>query len=90
MTDTARQEIKPDICVIGAAAGGLAAAAAAAAFGVNVVLIEKGKVDGANSHGGSLPTKALLVAADRANVVRNGARYGVRAARAGAASCPSP
>ncbi len=39
---TSPQEIKPDICVIGAGAGGLAAAAAAAAFGVNVVLIGRG------------------------------------------------
>jgi pyruvate/2-oxoglutarate dehydrogenase complex dihydrolipoamide dehydrogenase (E3) component len=42
-----RQEIKPDLCVIGAGPGGLAAASAAAAFGVNVVLIERGPADGA-------------------------------------------
>jgi pyruvate/2-oxoglutarate dehydrogenase complex dihydrolipoamide dehydrogenase (E3) component len=84
MTETTRQEIKPDICVIGAGAGGLAAAAAAAAFGVNVVLIEKAKMAGAGPHGGSLPAKALLVAAERAQVARNGARFGARAARAGA------
>ncbi len=48
-----RQEIRPDICVIGAGAGGLAAAAAAAAFGVNVVLIEKGKMGGESLNGGA-------------------------------------
>ena len=35
--------LKPDICVIGAGSGGLSVAAAAAAFGVSVVLIEKGR-----------------------------------------------
>ena len=35
--------ITPDICVIGAGAGGLSVAAAAAAFGVPVVLIEKAR-----------------------------------------------
>jgi len=46
MTEDTRQQIKPDICVIGAGPGGLAAASAAAAFGVNVVLIEKAKMGG--------------------------------------------
>src|ERR1700744_3074188 len=64
-----RQEIRPDICVIGGGAGGLAAASAAAAFGVNVVLIENGKRDGAGS---ALRSKALLAAAERAQIARNG------------------
>ena len=38
--------LTPDICVIGAGSGGLSVAAAAAAFGVPVVLIEKGKMGG--------------------------------------------
>jgi pyruvate/2-oxoglutarate dehydrogenase complex dihydrolipoamide dehydrogenase (E3) component len=62
-----RQEIRPDICVIGGGAGGLAAASAAAAFGVNVVLVENGK-----RGGGALSSKALLVGADRAQTARNG------------------
>ena len=53
-----RQEIKPDICVIGAGAGGLSAAAAAAAFGVHVVLIEKTRMGGGNRNNGALPSKA--------------------------------
>jgi pyruvate/2-oxoglutarate dehydrogenase complex dihydrolipoamide dehydrogenase (E3) component len=86
MTEGTRQEIRPDICVIGGGAGGLAAASAAAAFGVNVVLIENGKMGG---EGGALPSKALLAAADRAQiarngVARNGARYFTSPARFGA------
>jgi pyruvate/2-oxoglutarate dehydrogenase complex dihydrolipoamide dehydrogenase (E3) component len=86
-TDSAaasRQQIRPDICVIGAGAGGLAAASAAAAFGVNVVLVEKGKMGGATRNRGALPSKALLAAAERANVVRNGERSGAKALRFGA------
>jgi len=75
-----RQDIKPDICVIGAGPGGLAAASAAAAFGVNVVLIEKGKMGGESLNCGSVPSKALLAAAAQAHTSRNGvmgARFGV-------------
>lgn len=78
-----RQQIKPDICVIGAGAGGLAAAAAAAAFGVNVVLIEKAKMGGESLNSGALPSKALLAAAERANAFRHGARFGIRSGRFG-------
>jgi pyruvate/2-oxoglutarate dehydrogenase complex dihydrolipoamide dehydrogenase (E3) component len=72
--------------VIGGGAGGLAAASAAAAFGVNVVLIDNGKMGGA---GCVLPSKALLVAADRAQIARNGvlrnrAKYLTGPARFGA------
>jgi pyruvate/2-oxoglutarate dehydrogenase complex dihydrolipoamide dehydrogenase (E3) component len=69
-----QQNIKPDICVIGAGPGGLAAASAAAAFGVNVVLIEKGKMGGESLNSGSVPSKALLAAAAQAHASRNGAR----------------
>ena len=40
------ETLRPDICVIGAGAGGLSVAAAAAAFGVSVVLVEKGRAAG--------------------------------------------
>ncbi|MGB6653885.1 MAG: FAD-dependent oxidoreductase, partial [Xanthobacteraceae bacterium] len=69
MTVERQQQIKPDICVIGA--GGLAAASAAAAFGVNVVLIEKAKMGGEALNSGALPSKALLAAAARANACRD-------------------
>src|SRR5580700_10637184 len=80
------QELEPDVCVIGAGAAGRAAASAAAAFGVPVVLIEKGtlggdRADGCN--GGSVPATALAVTAERANVIRNAAHFGLKAARFG-------
>jgi pyruvate/2-oxoglutarate dehydrogenase complex dihydrolipoamide dehydrogenase (E3) component len=76
------RQLTPDICVIGAGAGGLSAAAAAAAFGVPVVLIEKNRMGGESLNNGSLPSKALIVAAEHADMLRNGAPFGVRAAHA--------
>ena len=79
MTQELKQALKPDICVIGAGAAGRAAASAAAAFGVPVVLIEKGTL----GNGGSVPTTALAVTAERANIIRNAAHFGLKAARFG-------
>jgi pyruvate/2-oxoglutarate dehydrogenase complex dihydrolipoamide dehydrogenase (E3) component len=79
----AQQNKEPDICVIGGGAGGLAAAAAAAAMGVSVVLIEKGRMGGQSLNGGTVPSKALLAAAEHANAVRSGARFGVKTVRSG-------
>jgi pyruvate/2-oxoglutarate dehydrogenase complex dihydrolipoamide dehydrogenase (E3) component len=59
--------ITPDICVIGAGSGGLSVAAAAAAFGVPVVLIEKGRMGGECLNTGCVPSKALIAAARRAH-----------------------
>ena len=88
MTADQRPQIKPDICVIGAGAGGLAAASAAAAFGVNVVLIEKAKMGGEGLNSGSLPSKALLAVAERAQIFRQGAfrdaaHFGIKSPRFG-------
>ncbi|MGL4727385.1 MAG: dihydrolipoyl dehydrogenase family protein [Bosea sp. (in: a-proteobacteria)] len=58
--------LKPDICVIGAGSGGLSVAAAAAAFGVPVVLIEKGEMGGDCLNAGCVPSKALIAAGGRA------------------------
>src|SRR5689334_17906746 len=60
------EALRPDICVIGAGSGGLSVAAAAAAFGVPVVLIEKGKMGGDCLNAGCVPSKALLAAARHA------------------------
>src|ERR1700683_3511288 len=79
MTQELKQELKPDICVIGAGAGGRAAASAAAAFGVPVVLIEKGTLGG----GAGMPATALAVTAERATIIRNAAHFGLKAARFG-------
>jgi pyruvate/2-oxoglutarate dehydrogenase complex dihydrolipoamide dehydrogenase (E3) component len=79
MTQELKQALKPDICVIGAGVAGRAAASAAAAFGVPVVLIEKATLGGGN--GGSVPATALAVTAERANIIRKAARFGLNAAR---------
>jgi pyruvate/2-oxoglutarate dehydrogenase complex dihydrolipoamide dehydrogenase (E3) component len=75
------QTLTPDICVIGAGSGGLSVAAAAAAFGVPVVLVEKGKMGGDCLNYGCVPSKALLAAAKHAQAVRAGAGFGVAAQR---------
>ncbi|WP_417692778.1 dihydrolipoyl dehydrogenase family protein [Roseibium sp.] len=68
MTDTV---LTPDICVIGAGSGGLSLAAGAAAFGVEVVLVEKGRMGGDCLNYGCVPSKALLSSA-KAAFARNG------------------
>lgn len=74
--------IRPDMCVIGASAGGLSVAAAAAALDISVVLVEKGGLGGKSlQKTGCLPAQALLAAAARANSLRSGARFGVKAPR---------
>jgi pyruvate/2-oxoglutarate dehydrogenase complex dihydrolipoamide dehydrogenase (E3) component len=80
---TGREEIKPDICVIGGGAGGRAAASAAAAFGVNVILIENGTMGGDSVASGTLPAQALIAAAARADALRGGARFGAKTVRFG-------
>ncbi len=78
------QELKPDICVIGADAGGLSVAAAAAAFGVPAVLVENGGMGREYVKKiGRVPAQALMAAAARANAVRNGARFGMKTVRFG-------
>jgi pyruvate/2-oxoglutarate dehydrogenase complex dihydrolipoamide dehydrogenase (E3) component len=62
--------LTPDICVIGAGSGGLSAAMAAAAFGVPVVLIEKAKIGDDYLNTGSVPSKALVAVARRAELLR--------------------
>src|SRR5262245_38638444 len=69
--------LTPDLCVIGAGSGGLSVAAAAAAFGVPVVLIEKGKMGGDCLNYGCVPSKALLAAGKRAEALRRAGPFGV-------------
>ena len=68
--------LKPDICVIGAGSGGLSVAAAAAAFGVPVVLVEKGRMGGDCLNYGCVPSKALIAAGKHADALRHGAAFG--------------
>ena len=69
--------LQPDICVIGAGAGGLSVAAAAAALGVPVVLIERGKMGGDCLNYGCVPSKSLLAAAMHATAFAQAPRFGV-------------
>jgi pyruvate/2-oxoglutarate dehydrogenase complex dihydrolipoamide dehydrogenase (E3) component len=69
--------VKPDICVIGAGSGGLSVAAAAAAFGLAVVLIEKGRIGGDCLNYGCVPSKALIAAAKRARAGITSGMFGV-------------
>jgi pyruvate/2-oxoglutarate dehydrogenase complex dihydrolipoamide dehydrogenase (E3) component len=73
------ERLKPDICVIGAGSGGLSVAAAAAAFGVSVVLIEKGKMGGDCLNTGCVPSKSLIAAGKHARAIAQGGAFGVSA-----------
>jgi dihydrolipoamide dehydrogenase len=68
-----------DLVVLGAGSGGYAAAVRAAELGKSVALVEKDKVGGTCLHRGCIPTKALLHAAEVAEMAKDAAAYGVRA-----------
>ena len=74
------EQLKPDLCVIGAGSGGLSVAAGAAQLGAEVVLIERHKMGGDCLNYGCVPTKALLAAAKRAQAMRDCAPFGIRPA----------
>lgn len=71
------ETLKPDICVIGAGSGGLSVAAAAAAFGVSVVLIEKGEMGGDCLNTGCIPSKALIAAGKSAHTIQAAKAFGI-------------
>src|SRR2546427_8159264 len=73
------ERLTPDICVIGAGSGGLSVAAAAAAFGVPVVLVEKGNMGGDCLNTGCVPSKSLIAAAKRARAIAGAGAFGVSA-----------
>lgn len=66
-----------DLVVLGAGSGGYAAALRASELGMSVALVEKNKVGGTCLHVGCIPTKALLHAAEVADVSRDAAKFGV-------------
>ncbi len=68
-----------DVVVLGAGSGGYACALRAAQLGLSVALVEKGKLGGTCLHVGCIPTKALLHAAEVADVARESEQFGVRA-----------
>lgn len=71
--------LRPDICIVGAGSGGLSVAAAAAAFGVSVVLVERGRMGGDCLNTGCVPSKALIAAAAHAASIREAPAFGISA-----------
>jgi pyruvate/2-oxoglutarate dehydrogenase complex dihydrolipoamide dehydrogenase (E3) component len=69
--------LTPDICIIGAGAGGLSVAIAAAALKVPVVLVESARMGGECLNTGCVPSKALLAAAKRAETIRRAPPFGL-------------
>lgn len=64
------QTLQVDICIIGAGSGGLSVAAVTAQMGLNVVLIERGKMGGDCLNYGCVPSKSLLAAGKIAAIMR--------------------
>ncbi|MCZ4090475.1 dihydrolipoyl dehydrogenase family protein [Sinorhizobium psoraleae] len=71
--------LNPDICVIGGGAAGLSVAAGAAAFGVPVVLVERGRMGGDCLNFGCVPSKALIAAAKHVQAIRAAGEFGIAA-----------
>jgi dihydrolipoamide dehydrogenase len=68
-----------DVLILGAGSGGYACALRAAQLGLSVGLVEKGNLGGTCLHVGCIPTKALLHAAEVADLARDSATVGVLA-----------
>ena len=71
------EEIRADLCIIGAGSGGLSLAASTAQLGLKVVLIEKHKMGGDCLNYGCVPSKALIAAARRAQTMRTAGPFGI-------------
>ncbi|MEZ5852078.1 MAG: FAD-dependent oxidoreductase [Hyphomicrobiaceae bacterium] len=76
-TNTIGEEIKADLCIIGAGSGGLSLAASAAQIGLEVVLIEKHLMGGDCLNYGCVPSKAMIAAARRAQTMRTVGPFGI-------------
>lgn len=72
-----------DIVVLGGGSAGYATAIRAVELGMSAVVIEQDRVGGTCLHRGCVPTKALLHAAEVADVTREAAEYGVVASLGG-------
>ncbi len=66
-----------DLVILGGGSGGYAAALRGAELGLTVALVERDKLGGTCLHRGCIPTKALLHAAEVADVAREGEQFGV-------------
>jgi pyruvate/2-oxoglutarate dehydrogenase complex dihydrolipoamide dehydrogenase (E3) component len=72
------ERLTPRLCVIGAGSSGLSVAAGAAELKVPVVLIEKGRIGGGRLNTGCVPSKALIAAGRRAELIRTSAPFGIK------------
>lgn len=66
-----------DVVLLGGGTGGYVAAIRAKQLGLDVAVIEKGKLGGTCLHEGCIPTKAFLKSADVFEEVRHSAEFGV-------------
>lgn len=73
------EELRADICIIGAGSAGLSVAAGAARLGASTVLVEQGAMGGECLNTGCVPSKALLAAAKAAHAVRSAGAFGIEA-----------
>ena len=78
MTQTSATPALYDIVILGGGSGGYAAALRGSELGLKIALIEADKVGGTCLHRGCIPTKALLHAAEVADVARESHEFGVR------------
>jgi dihydrolipoamide dehydrogenase len=67
-----------DVVILGGGSGGYACALRAAQLGMKVALIDRAELGGTCLHRGCIPTKALLHAAEVADLAREGDQFGVR------------
>ena len=71
------EDIRADVCVIGAGSGGLNVASGAAQLGAKTVLIERGAMGGDCLNVGCVPSKALLHVAHTASLIRHAGPLGI-------------
>jgi dihydrolipoamide dehydrogenase len=72
-----------DVVILGGGSGGYATAFRATELGLSVALVEKDKFGGTCLHRGCIPTKALLHAAEVADLAREGEQFGVQTSLTG-------
>lgn len=71
------KDISTDILIIGAGAGGLGLASVASRLGINVTLLESGKMGGDCLNYGCVPSKALISCAKKMQNCKDADKYGI-------------
>lgn len=71
--------IQCDLAIIGGGAGGLSLASGCSQLGLNVVLVESGKMGGDCLNTGCVPSKSLLAAAKSFYHMQHAAQFGIHA-----------